>query len=50
MNHWLWPMPPDGPLTFVAEWPKYAITETRAAVDGTRIRAAAERATNLWPD
>jgi hypothetical protein len=48
MNAWLWPLPPDGPLTFVAEWPKYRITECRADVDGGRVRAAASRAEQLW--
>jgi hypothetical protein len=50
MNQWLWPLPPDGPLTFVAEWPQYGVSESRSAVDGGKIRAAAEHAENLWPD
>jgi hypothetical protein len=50
MNQWLWPLPPVGPLTFVAEWPKYGVRESHAAVDGGRIRAAASQAQNLWPD
>jgi hypothetical protein len=50
MNAWLWPLPPDGPVTFVAEWPKYSITESRADVDGGRVRAAASHAEQLWTD
>jgi hypothetical protein len=50
MNAWLWPLPPDGPLTFVAEWPKYGIPESRADVDGGRVRAAAAYAEQLWSD
>jgi hypothetical protein len=50
MNMWLWPLPPDGPLTFVAEWPKFGIPESRADVDGSSVRAAAVQAESLWPD
>lgn len=48
MNQWLWPLPPEGPLTFIAEWPKYGIVECSAAVDAGEIRAAAARVEDLW--
>ena len=48
MNQWLWPLPPDGPLTFIAEWPKFGIGETSVSVDGGEIRAAAETVEDLW--
>jgi hypothetical protein len=48
MNQWLWPLPPAGPLTIIAEWPKYGIAESRATVDAGKLREAAERAENLW--
>jgi hypothetical protein len=48
MDQWLWPLPPDGPLTFIAEWPKFGISETSASVDGGEIRAAAETVEELW--
>jgi hypothetical protein len=47
---WVWPLPPPGPLTFVCEWPKYGIRETRYEIDANLIREAAKRATELWPD
>ena len=40
-NFWVHPLPPDGPVTFVASWPEYGAAETRAGLDGTVIRAAA---------
>jgi hypothetical protein len=47
---WLWPLPPDGPLTFVVGWPAGGIGETAVAVDAAPIRAAARRAVVLWED
>ena len=49
-DFWVHPLPPDGPVTFVASWLAYEVTETRAQVDGSAIRAAASRAIELWPD
>jgi hypothetical protein len=48
MEQWLWPLPPAGPLTFVAEWPRYGIAETRAVIDATALRSAADSAVDLW--
>jgi hypothetical protein len=47
---WVHPLPPDGPVTFVASWPVYGVAETRAELDGAAIRAAAARAVILWPE
>jgi len=49
-NFWVHPLPPDGPVTFVASWPEYEAAETRAQLDGAAIRAAAARAVILWPE
>ncbi len=49
-DFWVHPLPPDGPVTLVASWLEHAVTETRADLDGTEIRAAAARAVRLWPD
>lgn len=48
MQHWVSPLPPSGPVTFVIEWPAHGIAETRASLDGDLIRAAADRAVDLW--
>ncbi len=47
---WVHPLPPEGPVTFVASWPRYGAAETRAELDGSAIRAAAARAVVLWPE
>lgn len=48
MEQWLWPLPPDGPLTLIAEWPSYGIAETRAVIDATALRVASSNAIDLW--
>jgi hypothetical protein len=47
---WLWPIPPEGPVTFVFRWLAAGIEETRVAVDAAPLREAAARAEALWPD
>ncbi len=47
---WVHPLPPDGPVTFVASWPEYGAAETRAELDGSTIGEAAVRAVILWPE
>jgi hypothetical protein len=49
-DFWVHPLPPDGPVTFVASWLRYEMAEVRAELDGTAIRAAAGRAVILWPE
>lgn len=47
---WLWPLPPEGPLTFAFAWPEQGLEESVAEVDGAPLRAASRRAIELWPD
>jgi hypothetical protein len=47
---WLWPLPPEGRLSFVCEWPALGIALTRADVDAAPIRDAAARSRTLWDD
>jgi hypothetical protein len=49
-DFWVHPLPPEGPVTFVASWPKHGVAETRVELDGAAIRAAAQRAVTLWPE
>ncbi len=49
-NFWVHPLPPEGPVTFVASWLEHGVAETRAELDGAAIRAAAQRAVILWPE
>ena len=50
MRFWLWPLPPEGLLTFVVEWPQYGIPETRASIEAEVIRSAATRARAIWDE
>lgn len=50
MRHWVWPLPPDGPLTFVCQWPAFGAPESSASIDARLIREAAARAIPLWPE
>jgi hypothetical protein len=50
MRYWVWPLPPEGPVTFVVEWPARDIAESRGEIDGRLIREAAARSVPLWPD
>lgn len=47
---WVHPLPPDGPVTFVASWLLYGVDEARAQLDSSVIHEAADRAVILWPD
>jgi hypothetical protein len=49
-DFWVHPLPPPGPVTLVASWPRQGITEARAELDGAAIGQAAQRAVILWPD
>ena len=49
-DFWVHPLPPAGPVTFVASWLAKGITEARAQVDGAAISVAASHAVELWPD
>jgi hypothetical protein len=48
-SYWVWPLPPDGPLAFVVEWPALGVPLTQARVDGALIRQAAAQDKGLWP-
>jgi hypothetical protein len=49
VTFWLWPLPPEGPVAFVAEWPAEAVALTRVELDSAVVRDAAARAVTLWP-
>jgi hypothetical protein len=45
---WLWPLPPEGPVTFALSWRAAGIDETVTVIDGAIFRAAADEAEQLW--
>jgi hypothetical protein len=48
MRFWTWPLPPDGPLLFVCEWPAFNVPESGVEVDSHAILDAAGRAFEPW--
>jgi hypothetical protein len=46
---WVWPLPPEGAVAFVCEWPRFEIPESRIELDAHVIRDAAGRAVEVWP-
>jgi hypothetical protein len=48
LSFWLWPLPPPGPLTWVAQWPEHNLAENSVNVDATVLAAAASEAEQLW--
>jgi len=47
---YLWPLPPKGRLTMVADWPAESIPESYTELDAGEIRSAAARAVVQWRD
>ncbi len=45
---WVWPLPSDGPVRLVVEWPAARVKETWGELDGAAIHTAAERSELLW--
>ena len=50
LRYWAWPLPPEGTLEFVCQWPMFEITETRVSIDTQVILDAARRSVRLWPE
>jgi hypothetical protein len=49
-RHWLWGLPPPGPLAFVCEWPPRQIPTSEATIDARLVLEAAARAAPVWPE
>jgi hypothetical protein len=49
-DFWVHPLPTNGPVTLIASWLHYGVTESQADLDGAAIQAAAGRAVTLWPE
>ncbi len=45
---WVFPLPPDGPLEVSVAFEAAGLTESTITVDGSAVRAAAERARIVW--
>jgi hypothetical protein len=47
-TYWIWPLPPDGPMTITCKWPVYWQGGVTTEVDGSAIRAAGASSEPLW--
>ena len=47
-EHWVFPLPPPGPLEVFAQWPVADIGETSIVLSGDDVRAAGQNAIVLW--
>jgi hypothetical protein len=47
--HWLWGLPPPGPLTFICRWPAGQNPSSRVEIDARLVLEAADRAVPVWP-
>jgi hypothetical protein len=45
---WVWPLPPDGPVTLLCRWPAGKIVTKSLELDGAAIRRAGAESKDLW--
>jgi hypothetical protein len=48
-RHWLWGLPPPGPLAFVCTWPAGQLRGSGVEIDARLVLEAAGRAATVWP-
>jgi hypothetical protein len=48
-RHWLWGLPPPGPLAFVCTWPAGQLPTSGVEIDTRLVLEAADRALSIWP-
>ena len=48
MNYWIYPLPPDGPMTITCKWPAGGVPDAVVEVDGSAIRRAGLSSEKLW--
>lgn len=49
-TYWVWPLPPEGKLTFVCEWRARGLGPTAHEVNATAFRSAGASSTSIWSD
>jgi hypothetical protein len=47
-RYWVWPLPPEGPLTIWCRWPAADVPLARHELDGGAIRRAGAGSQDLW--
>ncbi|OIU87092.1 hypothetical protein BFN01_10645 [Microbacterium sp. AR7-10] len=46
----MWPLPPDGAVDVVMQWPTFGIGETRVRIDHGTMSELSSRARPFWAD
>ncbi len=49
-RYWVWPLPPEGKVAFICEWPALGLAPTVHDVDATPIRRAGATSMKVWTD
>jgi hypothetical protein len=47
-NFFIWPLPPDGPVTITIKWPARGLQAAGQQLNGTDIRAAGLKSHSVW--
>jgi hypothetical protein len=47
-NYFIWPLPPDGPVTITCKWPARGLQTAGKELNGTAIRAAGLMSHSVW--
>ncbi len=50
LTYWVWPLPPEGKLTFLCEWRARGLGPTSHEVDAAAIRRAGASSKSIWSD
>ncbi len=48
LGYWCQPLPPEGRMAFVCEWPRCGLVLKETHLEGGLLRAAGRRATAIW--
>jgi len=49
-RYWVWPLPPEGELTFICEWKALGLGPVEHDVDASAIRRAGASSKSFWSD
>ena len=47
-DYFIWPLPPDGPVTITCKWPGRGLQTAGRELNGTAIRAAGLKSKSVW--
>jgi hypothetical protein len=47
-RYWVWPLPPEGKVRFMCEWPARNLAPITHEIDAADVRRAGAASTSLW--